>query len=121
MKAKFLILATALLTTATVVTLSTPAKADWSPTSSSGCVREPQDYIAPVTLGQMAYQGMFSAQGIPSAQGLMVAYTEGKVTPQSIVQAAIKGCILTNQYKLDQNEGYLNDLNQELKSFTENR
>jgi len=121
MNAKFLILATALLTTATIVTLPTVAKADWSPTSTSGCVREPQDYIAPVTLGQMAYQGMFSAQGIPSAQGFMTAYSEGKITPQSVIQAAVKGCILTNQYKLDQNEGYLNDLNQELRSFTENR
>ena len=121
MNAKVLILATAILTTATVVTLPTVAKADWSPTSTSGCVREPQDYIAPVTLGQMAYQGMFSSQGIPSAQGFMTAYSEGKITPQSVIQAAVKGCILTNQYKLDQNEGYLNDLNQELRSFTENR
>ena len=117
MKAKFLILATALLATATVVTLPTVVKADWSPTSSSGCVREPQNYIAPVTLGQLAYQGLFSAQGIPSAGGLESAYSTGKVTPQLIVQAAIKGCILTNKYKLDQNEGYINDLDQELKAL----
>ena len=58
----------------------------------------------------MAYQGMFSSQGIPSAGGLATAYISGKATPKMIVQAAVKGCILTNKYQLDQNQGYLNDL-----------
>ncbi len=112
--------ATFCLVIAAIVTGLSPARADWSSTSPSGCIREPEDYIGAVTLGQMAYQGMFASQGIPSAAGLKMAYDMGKVTPQSVVQAAIKACILSNKYQLDQNQGYLNDLNQELRSLAQN-
>ena len=108
-----------LITILSMLVIPIQVKAD-STTSPSGCIREPQDYIGAVTLGQMAYQGMFQSQGIPSAGELIEAYSAGNVTPTSIVQAAIKSCILSNDYQLDQNQGYLNDLNQELRSLSRN-
>jgi hypothetical protein len=117
MKINPLILLTAILS---MVVIPIQVKADSPAPIPAGCIREPQDYIGAVTLGQMAYQGMFQSQGIPSAGGLIEAYSAGNVTSKSIVQAAIKSCILSKDYQLDQNQGYLNDLDQELRSLSRN-
>lgn len=45
--------------------------------------------VTPFNLVFLAFQGFFSSEGIPSAQGLQEAYRNGTVKPQTLVKAAI--------------------------------
>ena len=45
--------------------------------------------VTPFNLVFLAFQGFFDSEGIPSAGGLDQAYRSGKVTPQTLVRAAI--------------------------------
>ncbi len=84
-----------------------------APKPSTQCVRTPE-MIGPVTLVQIAYQGALEKQGIPSAQGLLSAYSQGSITLPQIVNAAVKACILSAKYNFATNEGYLGDMKLEL-------
>jgi hypothetical protein len=65
-----------------------------------------EQQITPFNLVGGAYQGLFQEQGIPKYGTLISAYIEGKVTPEDIVQAAIRANRL--QATALQDKGYLN-------------
>jgi hypothetical protein len=87
------------------------------PASPVKCIQEPESYIGPVTLVQLAYQGFFEKLGIPSFAGLIEAYNDQRVTPKIIIEAAIASCILSQKLNLPENRGYINDMYQELKAL----
>lgn len=74
------------------------------------CVGEVPAYISPANLATMAYQGYLEKQGIPGYQVLVTQYGFGKITAAQIVEAAIKGCLLSNKYGVATHKNYVEDL-----------
>ncbi len=120
MKLKIWLTTLAFIAATTPVFLSLTAKAQFS-TSNASCIREPEMFIAPGTLVQIAYQGALQQQGIPSAGGFIAAYKSGKVNAQSLVKAAVTGCLLSNKMDLVNNQGYLDSVSQQLQIFNQSR
>jgi hypothetical protein len=46
--------------------------------------------VTPFNLVFLAFQGFFTSDGIPAGDALIESFKNGKTTPQSLVQAAIK-------------------------------
>lgn len=71
--------------------------------------------IEPVTLVQLAYQGYFADQGIPSHAGLKTAIAAGEVDAETLVRSAInKGRLSANTINDD---GYLNIVRTQLENL----
>jgi hypothetical protein len=92
---------------------STPAA------SSSECIGEVPAYIAPANLAMMAYQGYLEKQGIPGYQVFAEQWNFGQIKATQIVEAAVKGCLMSNKYGIATHENYINDLTQLVDSLVE--
>ncbi len=102
------------MATATIVFIPMTVKAQLSLTTPS-CVREPEAYIAPGTLASMAYRGAFQKEGIPGYQVLETEYEAGKITAQKIVEAAVKGCFLSNKYGVAGYDNYVSEVKNQIE------
>ena len=92
-----------------------------SPRNNGDCVRTPEAYIPAGTLAMMAYRGALEKEGIPGYQKLQLEFRTGKITAEKIVQAAVMGCILSNEYGLPDHENYVSDVKKELQSLLRTR
>ena len=101
--------------TSTMAFLPMAVKAQSSETTAD-CVSEPEDYIAPGSLAMMAYRGAFKEEGIPSYNALANELRQGSITAEDIVQAAIQGCVLSNKYGMAENENYVKEVEQQIKT-----
>jgi hypothetical protein len=113
-----------LLTTITAISLPLLVKAQPNSVStpSTSCVGEVPAYISPANLAMMAYQGYLEKQGIPGYQVLATEYSFGHITAAQIVEAAIKGCLLSNKYGVPTDNNYVQDLAMQVQIlFQENR
>lgn len=73
--------------------------------------------VEPVTLVQLAYQGYFADQGIPSHAALKTAIASGKVDAETLVRSAIsKGRLSANTINDD---GYLNIVRTQLENLND--
>lgn len=76
------------------------------------------NYLPPVTLVQLAYQGYFTDLGIPSHGGFKSALISKQVTADTLIRSAIaKGRLSTSVFN-DQN--YLDVLESQLEDVTFN-
>ncbi len=87
--------------------------------SPSSCVGEVPPYLAPANLAMMAYQGYLEKQGIPGYQVFQEQYRFGKLTANQIVQAAIKGCLLSDKYGVASDPDYVEDLAMQVQILVE--
>ncbi len=71
--------------------------------------------LSPFDLAYLAYQGDLKSQGIPSYGALIDAISSGKVTAQTVVQAAVRVNDLSTQTLTDR--GYLFALQSQLDGF----
>jgi hypothetical protein len=94
----------AILSPKTGYAQSTPAA------NPSSCVGEVPAYISPANLAMMAYQGYLEKQGIPGYEVFETQYEFGKITAAQIVEAAVKGCLLSNKYGVATHQNYVQDL-----------
>ncbi len=83
-----------------------------SEVNPSSCIREPQSYLEPEKLAILAYQGYLEKQGIPGYIAFNTEFATGKITGQTVVQAAVAGCLLTNQAV---HENYIQEVQQQLQ------
>ncbi len=65
----------------------------------------------------MAYQGFLEKQGIPSSAALKTGIESGRVTARQIVEAAIAGCLFSDEYNLSKNDKYIGDVNRQLRGL----
>lgn len=73
--------------------------------------------LEPVTLVQLAYQGYFADQGIPSHAALKTAIASGEVDAETLVKSAIaKGRLSANTINDD---GYLNIVRTQLEDLND--
>lgn len=100
-------------TTITVFPLSANAQVD----SQSNCVMTPQAYISPNTLAMMAFRGAFEEEGIPGYIVFRTQFNSGSITAEKIVDAAVKGCVLSNRYEMGSNSAYIEDVNEQIQLF----
>ena len=100
-----------ILVTATITIIPLMVNAQSQPVPSPpSCVGEAQAYISPANLAMMAYQGYLEKQGIPGYQVLTTEWSFGNITAAQIVEAAIKGCLLSNKYGIATHQNYVQDL-----------
>lgn len=85
--------------------------------SQASCVQEPQSYISPELLATMAYRESFKKEGIPGYAVLETEFSAGNITAKDIVQAAIKACVLSNNYGVATHENYVEDVKSQLQSM----
>ncbi|ACB50606.1 unknown [Crocosphaera subtropica ATCC 51142] len=85
--------------------------------SQANCVQEPQSYISPELLATMAYRESFKKEGIPGYGVLETEFSAGNITAKDIVQAAIKACVLSNEYGIASHENYVDDVKSQLQSM----
>lgn len=69
-------------------------------------------YLTPFNLVHLAYQGYFKNQGIPSYSALVMAYEDGRVSAEDLVESAVKANQLPAQVIRDQE--YLSAVNTKL-------
>lgn len=71
--------------------------------------------ISPFDIVSMAYQGFFERQGVPSATGLINAYTSGDVEAKDVVYSAVQ----TNRLpaRVLNNEDYINAVDSQLQAL----
>lgn len=81
----------------------------------ASCIAEPQAYIAPETLAMMAYRGYLEKEGISGYQIFTQQFKTGKITGQKIVDAAVKGCLLSNKYGVAVHDNYAQDVQQQVQ------
>jgi hypothetical protein len=73
--------------------------------------------LSPVNLVQLAYQGYFEEQGIPSHAALQTSVASGKIDAETLVRSAIaKGRLAPN--KID-DTGYLNIVRTHLENLND--
>jgi len=123
MKTTYLLTLITLLLNVSTVLFSQTAVARSTPAANpSDCVGEAQAYIAPANLAMMAYHGYLEKQGIPGYQVFAEQWSFGRITAAQIVEAAVKGCLLSNKYGIATHKNYLDDLTQLVDSLVqENR
>jgi hypothetical protein len=111
-------LLTTLLLSVAILPTVVSAQDTASPTSLNPYVVKPfsPHQISPFNLAYLAYQGYFSAEGIPSSGGLITALVSETVTAQDIMQAAVKANRLSEQTLND--EDYRFALENFLQGFT---
>jgi hypothetical protein len=111
-------LLTTLLLSIAILPTVVSAQDTASPTSLNPYVVKPSSthQISPFNLAYLAYQGYFSAEGIPSSGGLITALVSETVTAQDIMQAAVKANRLSEQTLND--EDYRFALENFLQGFT---
>jgi hypothetical protein len=111
-------LLTTLLLSVAILPTVVSAQDTASPTSLNPYVVKPfsTHQISPFNLAYLAYQGYFSAEGIPSSGGLITALVSETVTAQDIMQAAVKANRLSEQTLND--EDYRFALENFLQGFT---
>lgn len=85
----------------------------------TGCVGEPQAYIPPENLVSLAYQGYLEKQGIPGDQQLEANFADGQITGEKIVQAAVAGCLLSDQYGVSNHSNYIKEVETQLQMLIE--
>lgn len=85
----------------------------------AGCVGEPQSYIPPESLVSMAYQGYLEKQGIPGYEQLELSFQDNKVTGEKIVQAAVAGCLLSDEYGVSSHSNYIKEVQAQLQLLIE--
>ncbi|GFE70898.1 hypothetical protein [Chroococcus sp. FPU101] len=101
-----------------VTTVFIPQLANAQATSEanpSKCIREPQPYIAPETLASMAYQGYLEKQGIPGYGVFESEFGSGNINAQKVVQAAVAGCLLSDQYGVATHKNYIQEVQEQLE------
>jgi hypothetical protein len=87
--------------------------------NASNCIGEVPSYISPANLAMMAYQGYLEKQGIPGYQVLATQWSFGKITATQIVEAAVKGCLLSNKYGVATHKNYVQDLAMQVQILIE--
>lgn len=75
------------------------------------------DNVEPVTLVQLAYQGYFEDQGIPSHAAFKNAIATGDVDAETLVRSAINKGRLTADALQD--EGYMNTVRTQLENLND--
>jgi hypothetical protein len=118
MKIKFLLYFMGLIGTSITTFIPMTAKAQFSLTTP-GCVREPEAYIPAGTLAMMAYRGAFKQEGIPSYEVLETEFGAGKITAEGIVEAAVKGCFLSNKYGIGEHPNYIKEVKEQMQLLIE--
>ncbi|MEH1981535.1 MAG: hypothetical protein V7L27_20075 [Nostoc sp.] len=73
-------------------------------------------YIQPFNLVNLAYQGGFKEQGIPSGGTLISEGQRGNITPKDLVKAAIKAHKLPAQVL--NNQAYIGAVSSQLETLT---
>ena len=116
MKSKFQLALVAIMATATTALVPLAVRGQ-SSTTTSGCTGNIPDHLPAGTLATMAYQGFLEKQGIPSSAALKTGIESGKVTARQIVEAAIAGCLFSDKYNLSENQGYIGNVNLQLRSL----
>ncbi|PSF38157.1 hypothetical protein C7H19_06710 [Aphanothece hegewaldii CCALA 016] len=76
-----------------------------------------EEDIEPVTLVQLAYQGYFADQGIPSHAALKTAIATGDVDAETLVRSAINKGRLSSDTLND--DGYLNIVRTQLENLND--
>lgn len=114
MKQKLLFYLASFMATATITFLPMTVKAQ-SSMDTPNCVREPEAYIPAGTLAMMAYRGAFKKEGIPSYNVLETEFVARKITAQKIVEAAVKGCFLSNKYGVAGHDNYVNEVKNQIQ------
>ena len=108
-------LAIAALSSLVLGSLSTPVLAQSVAANFNPTVRQNAYQIRPVNLVNIAYQGFLADQGIPSGALLAYSVKSGKVTPESLVKAAIARGRLSGDTL--NNPSYLSVVEKELNSL----
>ncbi|EAZ90910.1 hypothetical protein [Crocosphaera chwakensis] len=85
--------------------------------SNANCIMTPQDFIPPNTLAMMAFRGAFEKEGIPGYIVFKTEFNSGQITGDSIVKAAIEGCVLSNKYGMQGNSAYIADVQTQVQDF----
>ncbi len=103
----------AMITSLNIAVFPTLAQTD----SQASCIQEPQAYISPELLAMMAYRESFKKENIPGYGVLETEFSAGNITGKDIVQAAIKACVLSDQYGVATHENYVQDVSDQLQSM----
>jgi hypothetical protein len=72
--------------------------------------------VTPFNLVFLAYQGFFESEGIPKFNGLIDGYEEGSVTPENLIEVAIKMRRLTPETL--NNRTYISSVNHQLRALS---
>ncbi len=116
MKSKFQLALVAIMVTATTALVPLAVRGQ-SSTTTSGCTGNIPNYLPAGRLATLAYQGFLEKQGIPSSAALKTGIESGRVTARQIVEAAIAGCLFSDEYNLSKNDKYIGDVNRQLRGL----
>ena len=93
-------------------TLAQATSPSGTSTDSQTATQTVRNQTQPVTLVQIARQGLLVKQGIPSNGDLIYAAQTGQITAEDLVQAGIKAGQVSSEALQD--EGYLNGVRDQL-------
>lgn len=97
---------------------TTPTTETTDDNNSFGSQSTPtEDELEPVTLVQLAYQGYFEDQGIPSHAAFKSAIANGDIDAETLVRSAISKGRLSSDSMND--EGYLNIVRTQLENLND--
>ena len=109
----------ALITTIPLTAQKTLGQNTTTVVREEGCIREPEAYITPQTLATMAYHGYLEKEGIPGYLTFASEFIQGKITGEKVVEAAVKGCLLSDKYGVASHSDYSEDVEQQIRSLVQ--
>ena len=69
--------------------------------------------------GWIAGKDELTLKGIPGYDVLETEFEAGKITAEKIVQAAVTGCVLSNQYGVAEHDNYVNEVKNQIQLMIE--
>jgi hypothetical protein len=96
-----------------------PAQAQVSPAEPPSNAETLGMAVTPFNLVFLAYQGFFESEGIPKFASLTEGFEDGSITPESLIQVAVKMRRLTPETLSDRS--YIASVRHQLRSLSDDR